>query len=107
MIDEPTKESLITDVAGLICGKRIVKVLQAVAAERGYPTYSRSDNGPEFVSTVLLDWAARHGMTNMLIELGKPWQKGTNESFNGKFRVECLAMNWFQSRKHAKVLIEQ
>jgi hypothetical protein len=43
----------------------------------------------------------------MLIEPGKPWQNGTNESFNGKFRDECLAMNWFHSRKHAKVLIEQ
>jgi len=107
MIDEFTKESLFIDVAGSIRGKRVVEVLQAVAAERGYPTYLRSDNGPEFVSTVLLDWAARHGMTNMLIEPGKPWQNGTNESFNGKFRDECLAMNWFHSRKHAKVLIEQ
>jgi putative transposase len=63
--------------------------------------------GPEFVSTVLLEWASKHGMTNMLIDPGKPWQNGTNESFNGKFRDECLAMNWFHSRKHAKVLIEQ
>ena len=46
-------------------------------------------------------------MTNMLLESGKPWQNGTNESFNGKFRDECLAMSWFHSRKHAKVLIEQ
>jgi putative transposase len=68
-------------------------MLQAVAAERGYPTYRRSDNGPEFVSNVFLDWAARHGMTNMPIEPSKPWQNGTNESFNGKFRDECLAMN--------------
>jgi putative transposase len=43
----------------------------------------------------------------MLLESGKPWQNGTNESFNGKFRDECLAMSWFHSRKHAKVLIEQ
>ena len=46
-------------------------------------------------------------MTNMLLESGKPWQNGANESFNGKFRDECLAMSWFHSRKHAKVLIEQ
>jgi putative transposase len=43
----------------------------------------------------------------MLIDLGKAWQNGTNESFNGKFRGECLAMNWFHSQKHAKVLIQQ
>ena len=62
--------------------------------------------GPEFVSTVLLGWASENGMTNMLIEPGKPWQNGTHESFNGKFRDECLAMNWFHSQKHAQVLIE-
>ena len=107
MIDEFTKESLFIDVADSIRGKRVVEVLQAVAAARGYPQYFRSDNGPEFVSTVLLEWASTNGMTNMLIEPGKPWQNGTNESFNGKFRDECLAMNWFHSRKHAKVLIEQ
>jgi putative transposase len=107
MIDEFTKESLSIDVAGSIRGQRVVEVLKSVIAQRGYPTYLRSDNGPEFVSTVLLKWATEHGMTNMLIDPGKPWQNGTNESFNGKFRDECLAMNWFHSRKHAKVLIEQ
>jgi putative transposase len=44
---------------------------------------------------------------NLLIEPGKPWQNGTYESFNGKFRDECLAMNWFYSRAHAKVIIER
>ena len=107
MIDEFTKESLFIDVAGSIRGKRVVEVLEFVAVKRGYPQYLRSDNGPEFVSTVLLGWASENGMTNMLIEPDKPWQNGTNESFNGKFRDECLAMNWFHSRKHAKVLIEQ
>lgn len=106
MIDEFTKESLFIDFAGSIRGKRVVEVLQFVASECGYPTYLRSDNGPEFASTVLLEWATKHGKTNMLIEPGKPWQNGTNESFNGKFRDECLAMNWFHSRKHTKVLIE-
>ena len=66
----------------------------------------RSDNGPEFVSAALLQWAVDRGLRNLLIEPGKPWQNGTNESFNGKFRDECLAMNWFYSRTHAKVIIE-
>jgi putative transposase len=99
MTDEFTKESLFIDVAGSIRGKRVVEVLEFVVIERGYPQYLRSDNGPEFVSTVLLEWPSNHGMTNMLIEPGKPWQNGTHESFNGKFRDECLAMNWFHSRK--------
>lgn len=64
MIDEFTKESLFIDVAGSIRGKRAIEVLQAVSVERGYPTYLQSDNGSEFVSTVLLRWATCHGMTN-------------------------------------------
>ena len=67
MIDEFTNESCFNDVAGSIRGNRVVEVLQAVA-----PAYLRTDNGPEFVSTVLLEWAVRHGLTNMLIEPGKP-----------------------------------
>lgn len=77
-----------------------------VIAERGYPKVLRSDHGPEFVSTVLLKLAVERGLRNLHIEPGKPWQNGTNESFNGKFRDECLAMNWFHSREHAKVIIE-
>jgi putative transposase len=41
-----------------------------------------------------------------LIDPGKPWQNGTTESFNGKFRDECLSMEWFRSRLEAKVVIE-
>ena len=93
LIDEFTKESLRIDVAGSIKGKRVVQVLEEAIAERGYPKVLRSDHGPEFVSTVLLEWAVERGLRNLHIEPGKPWQNGTNESFNGKFRDECLAMN--------------
>lgn len=50
--------------------------------------------------------ATDRGPRNFLIESGKPCQNGTNESFNGKFRDECLDMNWFYSQAHAKVIIE-
>ena len=106
MIDEFTKESLCIDVAGSIRSKRLIQVLEQLVKERGCPMVLRSDHGPEFVSIALLQWAADRGLRNLLIEPGKPWQNGTNESFNGKFRDECLAMNWFYSRAHAKVLIE-
>ena len=62
--------------------------------------------GPEFVGTVLLKWVAEEKIESVLIEPGKPWQNGTNESFNGKFRDKCLSMEWFQNRFEAKVLIE-
>ena len=106
MIDEFTKESLYIDVAGSIRSKRLIQVLEKLIKERGCPMVLRSDHGPEFVSIALLQWAADKGLRNLLIEPGKPWQNGTNESFNGKFRDECLAMNWFYSRAHAKVIIE-
>lgn len=47
-----------------------------------------------------------NGLDMALIEPGKPWQNGTNESFNGKFRDECLSMEWFRSRKEAVPVIE-
>lgn len=106
LIDESTKESLCIDVAGSIKGKRVVQVLEEVIAERGYPKVLRSDHGPEFVSAILLEWAVERGLRNLHIEPGKPWQNGANESFNGKFRYECLVMSWFHSRAHAKVIIE-
>ena len=68
--------------------------------------FLRSDNGPEFVSKALLSWIVARGIGTALIEPGKPWQNGVSESFNGKFRDECLILEWFQSRAEAKVLIE-
>ncbi len=62
--------------------------------------------GPEFVSTKLLKWAVDEQLETVLIEPGKPWQNGTNESFNGKFRDECLSMEWFRNPLEARVIIE-
>jgi putative transposase len=66
----------------------------------------RGDHGTEFVSIALLQWATDRGLHNLLIEPGKPRQNGASESFKGKLRDECSAMNWFYSRIHAKVIIE-
>jgi len=77
-----------------------------VIKERGQTKVLRSDHGPVFVSTVLLEWAVERGLCNLNIEPGKPCQNGTNENLNGKFRDECLAMTWFHSRAHARVIIE-
>jgi putative transposase len=62
--------------------------------------------GPEFVSTAILEWLAGAKIDTALIDPGKPWQNGDNESFNGKFRDECLSMEWFRGRTEARVLIE-
>ena len=62
--------------------------------------------GPEFVSRALLKWILAQGIGCALIDPGKPWQNGATESFNGKFRDECLSLEWFRSRSEAQVVIE-
>jgi putative transposase len=107
VVDEGTSEGLAIDVAGSIRATRVIEVLSRLVSERGPPKVLRSDNGPEFVSRALLKWVADAGIESALIEPGKPWQNGTCESFNGKFRDECLSVEWFRSREEARVLIEQ
>ena len=105
--DEFTKEGLAIDVARSIRSARVIEVLSLIVSKRGAPDYLRSDNGPEFVSHALLAWIRSQGIGTALIEPGKPWQNGVAESFNGKFRDECLSLEWFRSRAEAKVIIEQ
>lgn len=107
VVDEGTAEVLAIDVAGSIRSRRVIEVLARLILERGSPKVLRSDNGPEFVSRALLKWIADAGIESALIEPGKPWQNGTCESFNGKFRDECLSVEWFRSRDEARVVIEQ
>jgi len=104
--DEFTKEELAIDVDGRIRSARLIEVLSRLVSTRGAPTFLRSDNGPEFVSKALLSWIVAQGIGTALIEPGKPWQNGVTESFNGKFRDECLSLEWFRSRAEAKVIIE-
>jgi putative transposase len=104
--DEFTKEGLAIEVDGRIRSPRVIEVLSRLVSARGVPTFLRSDNGPEFVSRALLSWIVAQGIGTALIEPGKPWQNGVVESFNGKFRDECLSLEWFRSRAEAKVIIE-
>lgn len=106
VVDEYTREALAIDVAGSIRSARVIEVLSKLISVRGAPRYLRSDNGPEFVSVALLKWVTGQGIECALIDPGKPWQNGTTESFNGKFRDECLAMEWFRNRLEAKIVIE-
>ncbi|MFM0053764.1 IS3 family transposase [Caballeronia grimmiae] len=107
VIDEYTRECLAIDVAGSIRSARVIEVLSQLISLHGAPRYLRSDNGPEFVSHAILKWAAQNGIDMALSDPGKPWQNGADESFNGKFRDECLSLEWFRTRVEAKVVIEQ
>jgi putative transposase len=107
IVDEWTSEALAIDVAGSIRSGRVIEVLSRLISVRGAPRYLRSDNGPEFVATALLRWLIDEHIETAHIAPGKPWQNGTNESFNGRFRDECLNMEWFRTRAEAAILIEQ
>ena len=65
----------------------------------------RTHNGPEFTSRAFMAWAQAHGIRHILIEPGRPMQNGYIESFNGKFRDECLNEHWFQTLHQARTTI--
>jgi putative transposase len=106
VIDEHTREALAIDVAGSIRSGRLIEILTRLVSEHGAPKYLRSDNGPEFVSKAVLKWLLKSNIDTALIDPGKPWQNGADESFNGKFRDECLSLEWFRNRTEAKIVIE-
>lgn len=106
VVDEWTHECLAIDVQGSIRAGRVIEVLGRLISTYGAPKHLRSDNGPEFVSNAVLRWLKDAGIDTVLNDPGKPWQNGTNESFNGKFRDECLSMEWFRNRMEARAVIE-
>lgn len=106
VIDEHTRRCLALDVDRSLRGRRVAEVLGGLVRKHGAPRVVRSDNGPEFISKVLFDFALGAGIEKAFIEPGNPWQNGKNESFNGKFRNECLSTEWFRSLAEARVVIE-
>ena len=106
VIDEFTRECLAIDVAGGIRSARVIEVLTQLVSLHGAPRYIRSDNGPEFVARAILRWLQDAEIETAFIDPGKPWQNGTDESFNGKFRDQHLSLQWFRNRVEAKVSIE-
>jgi transposase InsO family protein len=83
---EYTREARAIDVTGSIRSGRVKDVLARLISVHGAPRYLRSDNGSEFLSRKILKWLAEEKIETALIDPGKSWQNGTNESFNGKFR---------------------
>jgi len=107
IIDEFTRECLAIDVAGGIRSGRVIEVLAQLVSIHGAPRHLRSDNGPEFVAGAILRWLHTAQIETALIDPGKPWQNGADESFNGKLRDEYLSLQWFRNRVEARVGIEQ
>lgn len=107
VLDEFTRESLCIRVERRLKGEDVRLTLETLFKDYGIPLYLRSDNGAEFVSQCLQSWLAEQKTKPLFIEPGSPWQNGKCESFNGRFRDECLNMEWFDSLKEAQMLVER
>ena len=106
VIDEVTRECLALEVDSSITGRKVTAVLNRIAIFRGMPKEILTDNGPEFTSNAMNAWAYDHKVEQVFIDPGKPMQNGYTESFNGKFRAECLDQHWFRNLSEAKEIIE-
>lgn len=106
LVDDFTKECLATVVDTSITGLRVARELDQVIVSRKMPVSISVDNGPEFAGRVLDEWAYRQGVRLRFIRPGKPVENAYIESFNGKFRDECLNEHWFTTLAEARVLIE-
>jgi putative transposase len=106
VIDTCTREALAIEVDTSLPSARVVRVLERLIRERGHPSEIVLDNGPELISQGLDQWTAEHGIKLGFIEPGKPVQNAVMESFNGRFRDECLNSHWFTSLADARQIIE-
>lgn len=106
VVDCFTRESPAIEVDTSLPGARVVRVLEQIAVLRGLPQTILMDNGPELTSRVLDQWAYEHGVQLRFIDPGKPVQNAFIESFNGRFRDECLNQHWFVSLAQARRIVD-
>lgn len=105
VVDDFTRECLDIAVDYGLSGGYVARVLESIGKFRGLPRAIRTDQGPEFTSRALDRWAYGCGVDLKLIAAGKPTQNAYIESFNGKFRDECLNDHYFHNLAHARAVI--
>jgi putative transposase len=106
VVDDFTREALALLVDTSIGGTRVARLLDELVAARGKPQLIVSDNGPEFTGKALDGWSYRTGVKLHFIRPGKPYENAFVESFNGRFRDECLNGHWFIDLADAREKIE-
>ena len=106
VIDDFSRECLAIEVGASLPGIVVTRVLDRIAAIRGYPAVIVTDNGPEFRGREMDAWAWRKGVRLHFIDPGKPMQNGFVESFNDKFRYSCLNAEYFVGVEDARRRIE-
>jgi putative transposase len=106
LVDKLSREALAIAVDYRLNASHVVETLEKLRSERGLPGILSVDNGSEFTSRALEQWAYMNGVKIHFIQPGKPTENGHIESFNGKLRDECLNTSCFMSLSHARSLIE-
>jgi putative transposase len=106
IVDDFTRESLAVEVGQRLTGAQVVEVLDRIGRERGLPERIRVDNGTEFTSKRLDQWAYLNDVRLEFSRRGKPTDNGLIEAFNGRLRAECLNENWFLSLGDARLKVE-
>jgi putative transposase len=106
IVDDYSRECPVIEVDTSLGGHRIVTVLDRLAEMRGLPAVIAMDNGPEFTSKALDEWAYNRKVKLNFIRPGKPVENACAESFIGRLRDECLNENWFISLRNARDTIE-
>ncbi len=102
VVDDFSRECVDIAVDYGMGGQYVTRVLDQVGQFRGYPKAIRTDQGPEFTSRAFMAWAHARGVRHLINDAGKPTQNAYIESFNGKFRDECLNEQWFESLHQAR-----
>jgi len=107
IVDCHSRESLATEARFSFKAVNVVEVLSRLVKGRGTPKSIRVDNGPEFVSRVLDQWAYWNKVELDFSRPGKPTDNAFIESFNGSLRAECLDTSWFLSLPDARRKLEE
>ena len=102
VVDDHSRTCVAIEADFSLPGERVGRVLDQAASRLGWPECIVVDNGPEFTGKALDQWAWERSVRLHFIDPGKPVQNAFVESFNGKFREECLSQNWFRSLEHAR-----
>lgn len=106
VVDDCTKESILIVADTSIPALYVTRMLDQAIDKRGQPKVLRTDNGPEFAGRTMQAWAVGKGIEHRFIQPGKPVQNAFVESFNSRFRDECLSQHWFASLSHMRSIID-
>jgi putative transposase len=107
IVDTVSRVSPAIEIGVSLTGERVVTLLDRLRSTVGVPQRIVIDNGPEFISKALDAWAYQNGVQLEFSRPGKPTDNAFAESFNGRFRDECLNLHWFASLEEVRQTLEE